>query len=178
MRMDDGSCAESVGAWSLCKICPKWFTVINWQLCLISIASMISIKLHSLIDEDKRQEHCRALSSDEDSFCEAEREVSKDRQRQEPLSFSSGYSSIQSVSPSSTCSSFPLIPCTFKTFTTSLGAANAQPGFRLLVPMQRPRGTSSKQVKRKNSAAHSGGEVEREEGEGDEYTANAGFLSL
>uniref|UniRef100_A0A671YDC4 Cyclin-F n=1 Tax=Sparus aurata TaxID=8175 RepID=A0A671YDC4_SPAAU len=130
---------------------------------------------------DKRLEHCRALSSDEDSFCEAEREVSKDR---DPLSFSSGYSSVQSVSPSSTASSSPpslLMPCTFKTFTTSLGAtsANAQPGFRLLVPMQRPRGTSSKQVKRKNSAAHSGGEVEvEEEVKGDKNTAGAGFLSL
>lgn len=142
---------------------------------------MISIKLHTLTDEDKRLEHCRALSSDEDSFCEAEREVSKDR---DPLSFSSGYSSVQSVSPSSTASSSPpslLMPCTFKTFTTSLGAtsANAQPGFRLLVPMQRPRGTSSKQVKRKNSAAHSGGEVEvEEEVKGDKNTAGAGFLSL
>ncbi|XP_070704062.1 cyclin-F [Pempheris klunzingeri] len=149
--------------------------------------SMISIKLHPLT-ADKRQEHCRALSSDEDSFCEEEREVSKEPgTSQEPLFLSkdphsSGYSSIQSVSPSSTCSSSSLMPCTFKTFTTSLGAAsaNAQPGFRLLVPMQRPRGTSSKQVKRKNSAAHSGGEVEREdmEGEQDEYSASAGFLSL
>lgn len=148
---------------------------------------MISIKLHPLADADKRLDHCRALSSDEDSFCEEEREVSKDCQGQEPLSIStdlhsSGYSSIQSVSPSSTCSSSSLMPCAFKTFTTSRGAAsaNAQPGFRLLVPMQRPRGTSSKQVKRKNSAAHSGGEVEKQdkEGEGDEYSASGGFLSL
>lgn len=147
---------------------------------------MLSIKLHSLTDEDKGLEHCRAMSSDEDSFCEVEREVNKDFQDREHLSFSadlhsSGYSSVQSVSPSSTCSS-SLMPCTLKTFTTSLGAtsANSQPGFRLLVPMQRPRGTSSKQVKRKNSAAHSGGEIEREEEEGerDEYSANAGFLSL
>ncbi|XP_031168797.1 cyclin-F [Sander lucioperca] len=148
-------------------------------------SSMISIKLHSLTDADKRLEHCRALSSDEDSFSEAERDVNKDCQDQELLSFStdlhsSGYSSVQSVSPSSTCCSSSLMPCTFKTFTTSLGAAsaNAQPGFRLLVPMQRPRGTSSKQVKRKNSAAHSGGEVDKEEEEGDKYSANAGFLSL
>uniref|UniRef100_A0AAX7TQX3 F-box domain-containing protein n=1 Tax=Astatotilapia calliptera TaxID=8154 RepID=A0AAX7TQX3_ASTCA len=133
-------------------------------------------------------EHCRALSSDEDSFCEARREVNKDSQGQEPVSLSkdlhsSGYSSVQSVSPSSTCSSSSysssLRACTFKTFTTSLGAAssNAQPGFCLLVPMQRPRGTSSKQVKRKNTAAHSGCEVEREEEE-EEYSASAGFLSL
>uniref|UniRef100_A0A8C2YZN6 Cyclin-F n=1 Tax=Cyclopterus lumpus TaxID=8103 RepID=A0A8C2YZN6_CYCLU len=120
-----------------------------------------------------------------------EKEVSKDCKDKEPLSFpadlhSSGYSSVQSVSPSSTCSSSTLMPCTFKTVPASLGtaSANAQPGFRLLVPMQRPRGTSTKQVKRKNSAAHSGGEVEREEEEEeeeeeeDEYSANAGFLSL
>ncbi len=143
----------------------------------------MSIKLHSITDEDNGFLHCRALSSDEDSFCEADRDTSKDSQSQEPLSLSSGYSSVQSVSPSSTCSSsFPLMSCTFKTFSTSLDAAssNTQPGFRLLVPTQRPRGTSSKQVKRKNLAAHSGGEVEgeEEEGEGDEYTANAGFLSL
>nr|XP_046272168.1 cyclin-F [Scatophagus argus] len=147
-------------------------------------SSMISLKLDS-VTEDKRLEHCRAMSSDEDSFCEAESEVSKNHLGGEPLSVSSGYSSVQSASPSSTCSSSSpslLMPCTFKTFTTSLGtaSASAQPGFRLLVPMQRPRSTSSKQVKRKNSAAHSGGEMEREkeEGEGDEHIVNAGFLSL
>ncbi|XP_060882424.1 cyclin-F isoform X1 [Labrus mixtus] len=147
-----------------------------------SDASMISIRLSPLTEDENILEHCRALSSDEDSFCEAEKDESKDGQAPNPMSFSadlhtSGYSSIQSVSPSSTCSSSLLMPCTFKTLTTSLGAAsaNATPGFRLLVPMQRPRGTSGKQVKRKNSAAHSGGEVERE---GDEYSANAGFLSL
>ncbi|KAM3599002.1 uncharacterized protein V6R79_025332 [Siganus canaliculatus] len=145
-------------------------------------ASTMCIKLHPLT-EDKRLEHCRALSSDEDSFCEAEKDVSKCHQARELLCFSSGYSSVQSVSPSSTCSSSmsPLMPCTFKTFTTSPGTASAkpQPGFRLLVPMQRPRGTFTKQVKRKNVAAHSGGEVEREEeGEGYKCTANAGFLSL
>ncbi|TNM97404.1 hypothetical protein fugu_015560 [Takifugu bimaculatus] len=140
--------------------------------------SMISIKLDSLT-EDAKQEHCRALSSDEDSFCEDEREAGKNQPSWEPFSFSSGYSSIQSVSPSSSCSaSSPLMPCTFKTITTSSGTASkGQPGFRLLVPMQRPRGTSSKQVKRKNSAAHSGGEVEREDEE-DEYTTKPGFLSL
>lgn len=140
---------------------------------------MIPIKSDPLSEAETR-EHCRALSSDEDSFCEAESEASKNHQRWEPFSFSSGYSSIQSVSPSSSCSaSSPLMPCTFKTITTSLGPSfsKGQPGFRLLVPMQRPRGTSSKQVKRKNSAAHSGGEIEREDEE-DEYTAKPGFLSL
>uniref|UniRef100_A0A665VG93 Cyclin-F n=1 Tax=Echeneis naucrates TaxID=173247 RepID=A0A665VG93_ECHNA len=140
-------------------------------------------------DGDYRtSEHCRALSSDEDSYCEVERGVKMDCQSREPLSHStdlhsSGYSSVLSISPSSTCSSSSLMPCTFKSFTTSLGAAsaNAQPGFRLLVPMQRPRGTSSKQVKRKNLAAHSGGEVDRDEKEvrkEDDYSTSIGFLSL
>lgn len=140
---------------------------------------MISIRMDSPTEAEK-QEHCRALSSDEDSFCESESEASKNRHCWEPFSFSSGYSTIQSVSPSSSCSaSSPLMPCTFKTITTSLGTSSSkgQPGFRLLVPMQRPRGTSSKQVKRKNSAAHSGGEIERED-EKDEYTAKPGFLSV
>lgn len=173
--------------WKTVALWTVWFVVLNWHV-YFSIASMISIKLNELVDGDGGLEHCRALSSDEDSFCEAERDVNKERQRQEPSFFStdvhsSGYSSVQSVSPSSTCSSSSLMPCAFKTFTTSLGiaSANAQPGFRLLVPMQRPRGTSSKQVKRKNSAAHSGGEVEREEeqdGELNKYSVNVGFLSL
>uniref|UniRef100_A0AAQ4NTK2 Cyclin-F n=1 Tax=Gasterosteus aculeatus aculeatus TaxID=481459 RepID=A0AAQ4NTK2_GASAC len=147
--------------------------------------SMISIKLPSLADAGERLEHCRAMSSDEDSFSDGEKEVCKEDE--ESFSFttelnSSGYSSVQSASPSSTgsSSSSTLMPGTFKPLGTSLGtgSADGQPGFRLLVPMQRPRGTSSKQVKRKNSAAHSGGEVEREEEEGREYSAIAGFLSL
>lgn len=145
----------------------------------VSTVSMISISLDSLTEAEK-QEHCRALSSDEDSFCEAESEASKNRHCWEPFSVSSGYSSIQSVSPSSSSSAFsPLMPCTFKTITTSFGTCSSkgQPGFRLLVPMQRPRGTSSKQVKRKNSAAHSGGEIERDDEE-DKYATQPGFLSL
>lgn len=147
---------------------------------------MILIKLHPLTDDDKRLEHCRALSSDEDSFCEAKSAATKNCQDQEPVSVStdlhsSGYSTVQSASPSSTCSS-SLMSSTFKMFTASLGAAsaNAQPGFRLLVPMQRPRGSSTKQVKRKNTAAHSGGEVEREEEDlaGEQDPASAGFLSM
>lgn len=142
-------------------------------------SSLISIKLHTVTDAEDRQQHCRAMSSDEDSICEADQGLVQNK-GQQPSSLSvelqsSGYSS---VSPSSTCSSSSLMPCIFKTFTTSLGtaSANAQPGFRLLVPMQRPRGTSSKQVKRKNKAAHSGGEVDRTDDEEEE--SNIGFLSL
>uniref|UniRef100_A0A8C5EB30 Cyclin-F n=1 Tax=Gouania willdenowi TaxID=441366 RepID=A0A8C5EB30_GOUWI len=140
--------------------------------------------LQPVFDADSRLEHCRALSSDEDSFCEEEQNNAiNDHLDQKPLSFpvdphSSGYSS---VSPSSSCSP-SLMPYTFKTFTNSLGgvSANAQQGFRLLVPMQRPRGTSSQQVKRKNIAAHSGGEVEEEGNDlkGGEYSASGGFMSL
>ncbi|KAM3863903.1 cyclin-F [Diretmus argenteus] len=146
--------------------------------------SVMAVKLHLSEDTGDRLEHCRALSSDEDSFYEAER---ADDQGSElvPFSFdfhSSGYSSVQSASPSSTCSSSSLMPCTFKTIATASGmpSVNAQPGFRLLVPMQRPRGSSSKQVKRKNTAAHSGGEMEQEgsEAEGEECSASVGFLSL
>ncbi|XP_038126018.1 cyclin-F [Cyprinodon tularosa] len=148
--------------------------------------SMISVQLHTLTDGDDKMEHCRALSSDDDSFCEADSERSKVYPGEEPSAssadlHSSGYSSVQSISPSSTCSSSSIMTRTFRTFTTSLGAASAaaQPGFRLLVPMQRPRGTSTRQVKRKNVAAHSGGELKREEEDlEDDYSASAGFLSL
>ncbi|XP_029015790.1 cyclin-F [Betta splendens] len=148
-------------------------------------SSMISIKLDALNDSDRGPEHCRALSSDEDSLCEAETDANKNGLSSSADIHSSGYSSVQSVSPSSTCSSSSLVLCTFKTFTPCVGgpSANALPGFRLLVPMQRPRGTSSKQVKRKNSAAHSGSEVKRDEeeeedGKGNECSLNEGFLSL
>lgn len=68
----------------------------------------------------------------------------------------------------------------FQSFTTVLDEACGQLGFRLLVPTHRPRGTSSRQVKRKNAAAHSGGEMESEEGdrEEDAHPAGVGFLSL
>ncbi|XP_054892054.1 cyclin-F [Poeciliopsis prolifica] len=148
--------------------------------------SMMYIKLHPLADGDNKLEHCRALSSDDDSYCEVESDGSKDCPGREPSAssadlHSSGYSSVQSVSPSSTCSSSSLVTHTFRTFTTSLGtpSAKAQPGFRLLVPMQRPWGTSTRQVKRKNVAAHSVGEMEREDEDlEDDFSAGTGFLSL
>lgn len=142
----------------------------------VSIGSMTSIQLHSMT-EDQGLVHCRALSSDDDSFCEEEAAHDKPK-TQEPVAFSSGYSSVHSASPSSMSSSSPspLMPCTFNTF--SQASAKAQSGFRLLVPMQRPRGLSSKQVKRKNYAAHSGGEVEGEDEEVGGEDPNAGFLSL
>lgn len=137
---------------------------------------MTSIKLNSVTEENALA-HCRAMSSDDDSLFEEEARHDKPK-LQEPVAFSSGYSSVQSASPSSMSSSSPspLMPCSFNTF--SQASAKAQSGFRLLVPMQRPRGLSSKQVKRKNYAAHSGGEVEAEDEEVGGDDLNTGFLSL
>lgn len=143
-------------------------------------SSMVAVSLLPLPDTERKHEHCRALSSDDDSFCEADKEIKEDHPCPKRTStaadlHSSGYSSVQSFSPSSICSP-SLMPYTLKSFST----ASAQPGFRLLVPMQRPRGTSSKPVKRKNVAAHSGGEVvEREEEDlaAGKYSVNGGFLS-
>uniref|UniRef100_A0A673WM06 Cyclin-F n=1 Tax=Salmo trutta TaxID=8032 RepID=A0A673WM06_SALTR len=140
--------------------------------------------------------HCRALSSDDDSFCEGDKEEEeyegegsfRNRPRESLSSFittdfhSSGYSSVQSVSPSSNSSSL-LMPCTFTALppAPTPGSASsttvALPRFRHLVPVQRPRAAARKQVKRKNAAAHSGGE---REGEDEEvvYASSVGFLSL
>ncbi|XP_030229540.1 cyclin-F isoform X1 [Gadus morhua] len=150
---------------------------------------------------DRCRDHCRSLSSAENSFCEAERgggEASecggsgggggsgpaRTRSRSRaPLPFSplelqsSGYASIHCSSSSPTCSYSALVPCAVKDLPAAAagghGGAHASPGFRLLVPMQRPAVFSCKQVKRKNAAAHSGGEMEVEEAE-----REAGFLSL
>uniref|UniRef100_A0A6Q2YE08 Cyclin-F n=1 Tax=Esox lucius TaxID=8010 RepID=A0A6Q2YE08_ESOLU len=129
--------------------------------------SDLVIKLELASEHEDLKLHCRALSSDDDSFCEGDKEreeyeeegqgSARSRPR-EPLDLhSSGYSSVQSASPSSNS---PL------------------PGFRLLVPVQRPRAAAARrQVKRKNAAAHSSGETER----GDEevvYASGVGFQSL
>lgn len=140
-------------------------------------SSMISLQLHPMADADSRQLHCRAMSSDDDeddgSHFETEEHIKKKDQCFSSCvnPQSSGYSS---VSPSSSsCSSSSFIPCTFKDVSLCSVSADAQPGFRVLMPMQNPRCTSSKQVKRKNKASHSGGEVDKsDEGE------SVGFLSL
>uniref|UniRef100_A0A8C6TC22 Cyclin-F n=1 Tax=Neogobius melanostomus TaxID=47308 RepID=A0A8C6TC22_9GOBI len=130
--------------------------------------------LHPMVDADSREQHCRALSSDDDSLCETDQELVENTDQCISSCANPPSSGYSSVSPSSSCSSSSLIACTFKNLTSSLGSvsANAQPGFRLLVPMQCPKGTSSKQVKRKNKAAHSGGEVDKSDGD------SVGFLSL
>uniref|UniRef100_A0A8C7NKE6 Cyclin-F n=1 Tax=Oncorhynchus mykiss TaxID=8022 RepID=A0A8C7NKE6_ONCMY len=135
--------------------------------------SVLAMTLELATEPEDSKLHCRALSSDDDK----------------PLSsfittefHSSGYSSVQSASPSSNSSSL-LMPCTFTALPPdpTPGSASsitvALPGFRLLVPVQRPRAAARKQVKRKNAAAHSGGE---REGEDEEvvYASSVGFLSL
>lgn len=127
------------------------------------------------VEHGDGQPHCCTFSSDDDSICEepTEEEAAAtcgSSSRSSPWirhisssssSFctdrrSSGYSSIQSV-PSPSVSS-------------SLVSPQNLSGFRLLLPpVQRTR----RQVKRKNTAAHSGGEAEREED-----AANVAFLSL
>ncbi|KAJ3601485.1 hypothetical protein NHX12_032453 [Muraenolepis orangiensis] len=162
--------------------------------------SVMTINLHKWSEAEDGLEHCRSLSSDENSFCEAERgEADRDGQgrarskSRAPLPFSSdlqssGYVSVHCSSSSPTGSSFsPLVPCTIKDLPGGGGGASsvdAVPGFRLLVPVQRPRGPSCRQVKRKNGAAHSGGEMKVEEEEEEEdmereaCSALTGFQSL
>uniref|UniRef100_A0AAZ3SJS9 Cyclin-F n=1 Tax=Oncorhynchus tshawytscha TaxID=74940 RepID=A0AAZ3SJS9_ONCTS len=154
--------------------------------------SVLAMTLELATEPEDSKLHCRALSSDDDSFCEGNKDEGEGSARsrpREPLSsfittdfHSSGYSSVQSASPSSNSSSL-LMPCTFTALPPdpTPGSASsitvALPGFRLLVPVQRPRAAARKQVKRKNAAAHSGGE---REGEDEEvvYASSVGFLSL
>ncbi|KAL0993446.1 hypothetical protein UPYG_G00107990 [Umbra pygmaea] len=150
--------------------------------------STLTIKLElATVPEDPKL-HCRALSSDDDSFCEGDKDREEEKEEsargrlREPFSIttdlqSSGYSSVQSASPSSNSSAI-LLPCTLTSGSVS-SAAPAPPGFRLLVPVQRPRAAvARRQVKRKNAAAHSGGEMEEEEEDEEVCASSVGFLSL
>uniref|UniRef100_A0A8C1T322 Cyclin-F n=1 Tax=Cyprinus carpio TaxID=7962 RepID=A0A8C1T322_CYPCA len=109
--------------------------------------STLEVQMEPVVECADRQTHCCVLSSDDDSLCEGT--SSTDRR-------SSGYSSIQSV-PSPSVSS-------------SLASPQNPAGFLLLLP---PAQSTRRQVKRKNMAAHSGGEAER-----DKDAANVAFLSL
>uniref|UniRef100_A0A8C1CSB7 Cyclin-F n=1 Tax=Cyprinus carpio carpio TaxID=630221 RepID=A0A8C1CSB7_CYPCA len=109
--------------------------------------STLEVQMEPVVECADRQTHCCVLSSDDDSLCEDS--SSTDRR-------SSGYSSIQSV-PSPSVSS-------------SLASPQNPAGFLLLLP---PAQSTRRQVKRKNTAAHSGGEAER-----DKDAANVAFLSL
>lgn len=138
-------------------------------------SSLISLQLQPMADANSRQQHCRAMSSDDDSLCEADQELVENKDQRFSSCVNPQSSGYSSVSPSSSCSS-SFIPCTFKNVTSGLGSVsvNAQPGFRLLVPMQHPRSTTGRQVKRKNKAAHSGGDVDKTDDDGE----SIGFLSL
>ncbi|XP_073681356.1 cyclin-F [Garra rufa] len=137
--------------------------------------SAMEVQMEPALECADRQTHCCALSSDDDSFCEepTEEEATSGSARpwkrhlsSSSSSFSSsifctdrrssGYSSIQSV-PSPSVSS-------------SLVSPQNPGGFQLVLP---PTQRTRRQVKRKNTAAHSGGEAER-----DEDAANVAFLSL
>ncbi|RXN24178.1 cyclin-F [Labeo rohita] len=136
--------------------------------------SAMEVQMEPALECADRQTHCCALSSDDDSLCEepTEEEATSGsgrpwkRHLSSSSSFSSsifctdrrssGYSSIQSV-PSPSISS-------------SLVSPQNPGGFQLLLP---PTQRTRRQVKRKNTAAHSGGEAER-----DEDAANVAFLSL
>ncbi|XP_016381269.1 cyclin-F-like [Sinocyclocheilus rhinocerous] len=129
--------------------------------------SAMEVQMEPAVECADRQTHCCALSSDDDSLCEEHTEEEATGPWKHHLSSSSsstfctdrrslGYSSIQSV-PSPSVSS-------------SLVSPQNPAGFLLLLP---PAQRTRRQVKRKNTAAHSGGEAER-----DEDAANVAFLSL
>ncbi|KAI1884434.1 hypothetical protein AGOR_G00226360 [Albula goreensis] len=156
-----------------------------------AMTSTVLLKLSGNLGDG--QQHCRALSSDEESLCE--REMEEDvgdvddgdgercswlqeevqemsaRTPRQPFRLSlstdihsSGYSSVQSASPPSSQGS----ACPLATLSLSPGGPSvpASPGFR-------PRACSRRQVKRKNAAAHSGEDTREEE---EEEVANVSFL--
>uniref|UniRef100_A0A8C9V2N5 Cyclin-F n=1 Tax=Scleropages formosus TaxID=113540 RepID=A0A8C9V2N5_SCLFO len=128
--------------------------------------------------------HCRALSSDEDSICEGVcgrhgcPKTEKDalpwarpffwKPSTDP--HTSGYSSVQSISPSyslsNTSSSSPFISCTLPTLTMS--SVVVSPSSGVLMAAHRVKSSGRRQVKRKNAAAHSG----------EDGASSTGFLSL
>uniref|UniRef100_A0A8C2J9Q4 Cyclin-F n=1 Tax=Cyprinus carpio TaxID=7962 RepID=A0A8C2J9Q4_CYPCA len=133
--------------------------------------STLEVQMEPAVECADRQTHCCMLSSDDDSLCEEHTEEAATGGSARPWKhhlsssssstsstdrLSSGYSSIQSV-PSPSVSS-------------SLASPQNPAGFLLLLP---PAQSTRRQVKRKNTAAHSGGEADR-----DEDAANMAFLSL
>lgn len=143
----------------------------------ISTVSVFSVQLPLCVQTADVRRHCSALSSDEDSMEPAASCSYFSSKRPLRINLhSSGYSSVQSSSPSTASSSSSLVPCHLSPVSLSSASVPASPGFRLLVPMQRPCGSSHRQVKRKKTAAHSCGEMEREDGKisADEQA----FLSL
>ncbi|KAI5619045.1 cyclin-F [Silurus asotus] len=141
--------------------------------------SVLSIQLPLCVPSADVRLHCSALSSDEDNVGEPTVSCSSfSSKRPRCINLhSSGYSSVQSSSPS-TASSSSLVPCHLSPVSLAPASEAASPGFRLLVPMQRPRGSIHLQVKRKNTAAHSGGEMDIESENGELSAHEQAFLSL
>ncbi|XP_060757392.1 cyclin-F [Neoarius graeffei] len=141
--------------------------------------SVFSVQLQTVQSADVRL-HCSALSSDEDTM-DAPTASCSSFSSKRPLRInlhSSGYSSVQSSSPSSAASSSSLMSCHLSPVNLAPVSVPASPGFHLLVPMQRPCGSTHRQVKRKNTAAHSGGEMEIEREDGELSYDEQAFLSL
>lgn len=141
--------------------------------------SVFSVQLPLCVQSTDVLLHCSALSSDEDSVSEPSASCASFSSKR-PLRInlhSSGYSSVQSSSPS-TASSSSLVPCHLSPVSLAPASVPASPGFRLLVPMQRPCGSTHRQVKRKNTAAHSGGEMEMEREDSEISADEQAFLSL
>ncbi|XP_051573040.1 cyclin-F-like [Myxocyprinus asiaticus] len=162
--------------------------------------SVMEVQVELPIESGDLQMHCCAISSDDDSLSEEINNNNEDSvcgsssSRSRPWQchlsssscssclfctdrHSSGYSSIQSVpSPSVSTSVVPSIfsPPGLTQNSASGFPLNSASGFRLLLPpVQRTR----RQVKRKNTAAHSGGEAEGGL-ENEDDAANVAFLSL
>ncbi|MCI4385273.1 hypothetical protein PGIGA_G00048450 [Pangasianodon gigas] len=141
--------------------------------------SVFSVQLPLCVQSADVRLHCGALSSDEDMGEPAASCSSFSSKRPLRINLhSSGYSSVQSSSPSTASSSSSLVPCHLSPVSLAPASVPASPGFRLLVPMQRPCGSTHRQVKRKNTAAHSGGEMEMERENGEISADEQAFLSL
>uniref|UniRef100_A0A672NI93 Cyclin-F n=1 Tax=Sinocyclocheilus grahami TaxID=75366 RepID=A0A672NI93_SINGR len=124
---------------------------------LSATVSAMEVQMEPAVECADKQTHCCVLSSNDDSLCEEPTEAATGGSgRPWTHHLSSGYSSIQSI-PSPPVSS-------------SLVSPQNPAGFCLLLP---PAQRTLRQVKRKNTAAHSGGEAEHDEG-----AANVAFLSL
>uniref|UniRef100_A0A671SC71 Cyclin-F-like n=1 Tax=Sinocyclocheilus anshuiensis TaxID=1608454 RepID=A0A671SC71_9TELE len=130
--------------------------------------SAMEVQMEPAVECADRQTHCCALSSDDDSLCEEHTEEEATGPWKHHLSSSSSSSTFCTDRRSSGYSSIQSVPS--PSVSSSLVSPQNPAGFLLLLP---PAQRTRRQVKRKNTAAHSGGEAER-----DEDAANVAFLSL
>ncbi len=137
---------------------------------LSASVSAMEVQMEPAVECTDRTMHCCALSSDNDSLCEEPTvgAATGGRPWTRLLSSSSSSSSFCTDRLSSGYSSIQSAP------SPSISSSQVSPqnpaGFCLLLP---PAQRTRRQVKRKNTAAHSGGEPEH-----DEDAANVAFLSL